>query len=321
MEQERAGGLPGMQAFLAVLDSDSPEIKREMEKGRDEVRIMTVHATKGLEAPIVFLVDPGGDAFHASHMPAVRALPVDDTFGAAAPSAMLWVPAKTFENTITSAIKAGLKQSGEEEYRRLLYVGMTRAADRLVVCGYQSKDNPNYRHWQKMVWEALEGDGHTAEPRTFTAEGDEWNGLHFGLTPERVSDEEAASPPAPADPALPAAPDAPLALPRRLPRPLSPSGASAIIDGDEPERPAGSPIRSLAMPGSSALERGRIVHRFLQVLPDMPDRERRPAAERYLARAVPLWSAEDRDRIVEQVFAILDDPVFAPVFAAGSRAE
>ena len=94
LEHERAAGLPGMQAFLAVLQSDSPEIKREMDKGRDEVRIMTVHASKGLEAPIVFLVDSGGDAVHASHIPALRALPLDRRLGDA-PPAMLWVPGKT----------------------------------------------------------------------------------------------------------------------------------------------------------------------------------------------------------------------------------
>ena len=320
MEQERASGLPGMQAFLAVLDSDSPEIKREMEKGRDEVRVMTVHASKGLEAPVVFLVDPGGDAVHASHMPALRALPLDDVFGKGAAAAMLWVPGKTFENTITTGIKDRLRKSGEEEYRRLLYVGMTRAADRLVVCGYRPANDPGYRHWQSMVWEALEKAGLPAEPCTFEADGEAWNGLHFALTPDLPGEAGAGEAPRPVA-TLPPGLDEPLAAPRRLPRPLSPSGASAIIDGDEPERPAGSPIRSAAPSGSGALERGRIVHRILQVLPDMQAADRRPAVDRYLARAASGWSAADRERLVEQVFGILEDPMFAPVFAAGSRAE
>ena len=320
LEHERAAGLPGMQAFLAVLQSDSPEIKREMDKGRDEVRIMTVHASKGLEAPIVFLVDSGGDAVHASHMPALRALSLESRYGDV-PPAMLWVPGKSFENTITSAVKAGLEDAAEEEYRRLLYVGMTRAADRLVICGYQNAENPSYRYWQKMVWEALQAEGVAARARSYAAAGEEWSGLHFSASADRDVETDGRSARTAPPPALPAALRQPLALPARLPRPLSPSGASAIIDGEEPERPAGSPIGSAADGPSAALERGRIVHRFLQVLPDMPASERAEAARRYLARISPGVRPEETARIAESVFAILDDPAFAPVFASGSRAE
>ena len=320
LEHERAAGLPGMQAFLALLESDSPEIKREMDKGRDEIRIMTVHASKGLEAPVVFLVDSGGDAIHASHMPALRALPLEGRFGDV-PPAMLWVPGKSFENTVTSEIKARLRQSAEEEYRRLLYVGMTRAADRLVVCGYQNAENPSHRYWQKMVWEALEADGVAAEARTYAAAGEEWPGLHFSLAADRGA-ETAGRPGEGAAPTpMPALLHRPLVLPARLPRPLSPSGASAIIDGEEPERPAGSPIRPSGAMSSAALERGRIIHRFLQVLPGLPAAERAEAAARYLARTCPGWPPEETRRITASVFAILDDPGFAPVFAPGSRAE
>ena len=56
---EEKTGMPGLEAFLATLESAAPEIKREMDQRRDEVRIMTVHAAKGLEAPVVFLVDSG----------------------------------------------------------------------------------------------------------------------------------------------------------------------------------------------------------------------------------------------------------------------
>ena len=57
-------GMPGLQAFVSTLETEAPEVKREQDKDRDEVRIMTVHASKGLEAPIVFLVDGGGKAFN-----------------------------------------------------------------------------------------------------------------------------------------------------------------------------------------------------------------------------------------------------------------
>ena len=46
-----------LQGFMAWLRAADTEVKRDMEISRDEVRVMTVHGAKGLEAPVVFLVD------------------------------------------------------------------------------------------------------------------------------------------------------------------------------------------------------------------------------------------------------------------------
>ena len=51
------GAPPSLQGFLSWLRDGTREIKRDMEQGNDEVRVMTVHGAKGLEAPIVFLPD------------------------------------------------------------------------------------------------------------------------------------------------------------------------------------------------------------------------------------------------------------------------
>ena len=66
-------------------ETAGPEIKREKDQGRDEVRIMTVHAAKGLEAPVVFLVDggsapsrPASAAVDAVSRPAGRAVTAKD---------------------------------------------------------------------------------------------------------------------------------------------------------------------------------------------------------------------------------------------------
>ncbi|MBI0007742.1 double-strand break repair helicase AddA, partial [Bartonella sp. M0193] len=60
-------GLPGLQAFLETIKLSDPEIKRELDQNREEVRIMTVHAAKGLESAIVFLVDSGSRIWNAQH--------------------------------------------------------------------------------------------------------------------------------------------------------------------------------------------------------------------------------------------------------------
>ncbi|NJM35325.1 MAG: UvrD-helicase domain-containing protein [Rhodomicrobium sp.] len=48
---------PTLQGFLHWLRVSDAEIKRDMEAERDEVRVMTVHGSKGLEANIVILAD------------------------------------------------------------------------------------------------------------------------------------------------------------------------------------------------------------------------------------------------------------------------
>ena len=70
-----------------------------------------------------------------------------------------------------------------------------------------------------------------------------------------------------------------------------------------------------------ALERGRLVHRLMQSLPDLPASERAAAAQRYLDRAGAAFEGDERDRLVAGVLGLLADDRFAPLFAPGSRAE
>ena len=153
---EEQTGLPGLEAFLATLESAGPEIKREMDQSRSEVRIMTVHAAKGLEAPVVFLIDSGSAPFSDQHLP--RLMPFESARGLWAGSGFLWRSAKEVANGFSQGIARYAKEKAEEEYRRLLYVGMTRAEDRLIVCGYHGKRAPQSMIWHAIVTSALTGD-------------------------------------------------------------------------------------------------------------------------------------------------------------------
>ena len=51
---------PSLTLFLAEIEATDAAIKRDMEAESDGVRVLTVHASKGLEAPIVFLPDTCG---------------------------------------------------------------------------------------------------------------------------------------------------------------------------------------------------------------------------------------------------------------------
>ncbi|SIR28936.1 DNA helicase/exodeoxyribonuclease V, subunit A [Rhizobium sp. RU35A] len=310
--------LPGLQSFVSTLELESPEIKREQDSGRDEVRIMTVHASKGLEAPIVFLVDSGSKAFVSSHVPKFRFL----TAGTARVPA--WVPGKTLANALSAADEERLRQSAEEEYRRLLYVGMTRAADRLILCGYRGKRD-NEDSWLAMVERALGADTAHCEPARFSGPDGEWGGYRWRMAsgPQRVLKREPNAADA-TDPAADALPDAlfrPLPPLPPLPRPLSPSGAGIMIEEEDGEAPFVSPLFGEQPVGSRALQKGRLTHRMLQMLPAFPPAEQEDAARRYLARTAGFWPVAEREALLASILGVLSHPELQSVFTAHAQAE
>ncbi|MBB4005266.1 double-strand break repair helicase AddA [Aurantimonas endophytica] len=319
---EEEAGMPGLDAFLSRLASAPPVLKREMDQGRGAVRIMTTHAAKGLEAPVVFLVDPGSAPFAHAHgarlmewgtMPGLRS--------GQAPG-FLWRAAKELANGVVAELKETEKQLAEEEYRRLLYVGMTRAADRLVICGTAGTRGPNEAAWLPRVQAALEADCRPVEDADGSVVawryGDE--GPAAGALPEAASVQATPAPPRPLD----LSPLPPEILP---PRPLSPSsaGAATEIEPAEVAESIGdvyvSPVLGAGEAPPLAIRRGLIVHRLLQVLPELDQGEREAAAERFVAATADDMSVGEQGRLVASALAVLDTPDFAPIFAPGSRAE
>jgi ATP-dependent helicase/nuclease subunit A len=304
-----------LEALLTTLDRAPPEVKREMEHGRDEVRILTVHASKGLEAPVVFLVDPGSAPFHDSHLPTL--LPRGFDIDGATVEGYLWQPGKALANPAVAAVKADLRARAEAEYRRLLYVGLTRARDRLVVCGYHGSRGKPQGGWHAMVERAI-----SASPQATALDGPD------GCLPAwrfRVTEPRAAAPATTASgggiaetfPPLPALPQPP-----EPPPPLRPSAAGLAIDAaGDAALPGRSPV--LDGPGDHAIarEKGVALHRLLQSLPDLAPDEREAAAQRYLERAGREWPAGQREALAAAVGRILAEPGWAPLFGMGSRAE
>jgi len=313
-------GLPGLTSFIATLEKDSPEIKREQDKGREEVRIMTVHASKGLEAPVVFLVDGGSKPFDKGLLPKLRLKPGRDD----QPDIPFWVPVKDVQSKISAEDDERLGRAAEEEYRRLLYVGLTRASDRLVVCGYRRKrDVPD--SWAQLVRMALADDEQKCVPTSFSAGGEQWEGYSW----RHHQREQSATPVASASGieardriALPDSLLRPLPPMPSLPRPLAPSGVTAVIDEADGDLIVPSALFVADTPaGSGAQIKGKIIHRLLQALPDFAPAERLEAARRYLQRATPHWSEPERERLAENILGLVEDPRFAALFGEGSRAE
>jgi ATP-dependent helicase/nuclease subunit A len=311
-------GLPGLEAFLATLERAGPEIKREMDQTRDEVRIMTVHAAKGLEAPVVFLVDGGNAPFSKSHLP--RLIPFAPSRGGWHGNGYLWRAGSGTSNNFLKQLEAAAARKAEEEYRRLLYVGMTRAEDRLIICGYYGKRAPGDMTWHRIVRDALSGAGCGERPSPFEDSGEPicrycvtgGSIIHETEAEEIVAAAEAQPVPEKLLKQLPAV--------QGLPRPLAPSGASALIEDDSEALVRSSPVLSDQV-ASFGLERGTVMHRLLQVLPQLAPESRRETAERYLSRVGANWPDAERQKALAAIFRILDDDRFSPLFAKGSRAE
>jgi ATP-dependent helicase/nuclease subunit A len=307
-------GLAGLEALVALLEEGGREIKREMDQTRGEVRIMTAHAAKGLEAPVVFLVDGGTAPFSHGHLP--RLVPVRSKHGNWHGQGYLWRAAGAMENSVTRAAAADIRRRAEEEYRRLLYVAMTRAEDRLVICGYRGVKTPGDGIWHSIVATALGGAEHST-PFEHPALGP--GALRFRASPELTTlraMEEAAKPRQPEP--MPAALSKQVSEPPVLPRPLTPSSVSVTVEPADPA-PLSSPVLA-PEPVGIGLERGLVVHRLLQVLPDM-EGAHAGAVERHVAQACAGWSEPDRQALCEEILAVIADPAFRSLFSVPSRAE
>ena len=293
---------PSLQGFLAWLRDARAEVKRDMEIRRDEVRVMTVHGAKGLEAPVVILADtmtpPAGP-----RPPRLLQL---------AGGAVVWAGRKADDVACVAAARSAANSEAEHEYRRLLYVAMTRAADRLIICGADGSRKRPPQCWYDLVRDALDP--------FLVAEGENEGKVLLYRKPAAGAVAARASSPSPA------APTARRALPPWLrqaaspatPPPLtvSPSAAFEAEIGAALARAGDTPTER-----RKALARGRLVHRLMQSLPDIPPDRRQAATERYLKGAAPDFSVAERAEIAQQVLAVLNDLIFAEAFAPGSRAE
>lgn len=304
--------IPTLQGFVSEILNNPVTIKRELEEAGNEVRIMTVHGSKGLQAPVVILPD----TFMTSAGNSLKRprLLWPDKSELEAP---LFMPTSDGAPTAYLEARQHVQDKMDEEHRRLLYVAMTRAEDRLYIGGYKGLARPRDDSWYHYIERAFAArqDAEPFELRPATDDEEAKTGLriHHPATrdPDRAKHNEEKQ-------AQTDNHTAPTWLFKRAPeepdppRPLIPSRPSI------PEPAAQSP---LSKDDPYRFKRGNITHMLLQMLPDLPAGRRRKAAQTYLAKPAHELSDKMQGSILRETFAILEDPEFASLFGAGSMAE
>ncbi len=299
LEYER-GETPSLQGFVDWLRAAKSEIKRDMEMVRDEVRVMTVHGAKGLEAPVVFLADtttrPEGH-----HPPPLLSLPAQTN---AAP--LIWVKGEKEDVGPMNDARQAARAETRNEYRRLLYVAMTRAIERLVVCGIDTGRKRPEGCWYDLVLDALRDDC-VSEPTT-DGSGEVWR---YRKGPPQAQERQTKESSGKAE-KIPVPPwlKANVTTGISAARTITASGAT---DTAAPASASGG--------RSVALLRGSLVHRLMQSLPDIPAINRRKMADDYLAGAGAKLTAGERAKLAEQVMLALEHPHFYELYGPGSQAE
>ena len=312
---------PSLQGFLDWLRRSEREIKRDMEQGRNEVRVMTVHAAKGLEAPIVFLPDTCSARFAARAMHLVELRDVPWPVGADKP--LLWPVAGAGRLDQVRSSQNALNLEEREEYHRLLYVAMTRARDRLYIAGFEGKRGRDDGCWYDLINQALQ-DGLEA-----TRDVLDHPVLRLESSQSAAVDQSEARP---------AASSGAVSLPdwatRKAPSepqrtiPLAPSRL-APLESDQDDEAHGRD-ESVAEPpilppsvlaSDNRFLRGTITHALLQYLPDLDPAGWDPAAEAFVARRGEVLRQDVRDGIVRETLAVLRSPGLAALFGPDSLAE
>ena len=312
-----------LQGFLRWFETGGGEIKRDLDQNRRrELRILTVHASKGLQAPIVYLPD-------TTRVPRDS----DRLLAGAEGEARLWLPRTDDANEAARTWRGEARERALEEQNRLLYVAMTRAEDRLYVGGWVGSKKPDRGCWYERIETGLQASSEAggpgdalqtraraiARPFDFTAAlgPDGWSGDGYELTNEgHIVEAE--------QPELPMADEAPLPDWWTEPAPGEPDPPTPLAPSQPlPDETAGGPraYSPLIADDPRRWQRGLLLHDLLRHLPGLPAAERADAARRFLAQPAHGLSPQDIEQWAGEALSVTEAPAHAALFAPGSRAE
>lgn len=294
---------PSLTYFLSRFESADHTIKRDLDSVNDEVRVMTVHGAKGLEASVVVLID--GCEVLGRDPPLLQ---LQTKTGDKIP---VWAPGKNSDSGVMAQAREILHAKGHEEHNRLLYVAMTRAKDRLVIAPYRTNGNETKQEaWCEMIRHGLvaKAGGLELDKAPYGPISVWRNGSPLARTLAAESDVPPLDPIAVPDWLTTAVAPEPEPLP-----PIRPS--SALGAADRMTRPGDGPY------APEARLRGTLVHALLERLPALAPEHRESMARAYVKARAPRLAGDLRESILVNALDVLDYPDLKPLFGQGSRAE
>lgn len=291
---------PSLQNFLLWLAQRDIEIKRDLEQGDvNAVRITTVHASKGLEAPIVFIPDTRG-------VPQARdkLLWLDEE--AEYKQVPFWSAKKAKVDKHIQTFKDVMKSKQLAEYRRLLYVALTRPRDRLYIAGWETKKNATKGNWYELIVSSLPQECEhdlqagnivtISNPQTASFEKNKLRKeeQNFTLLPNwaRTKPKPESVPP----------------------KPLSPS---RFLEAEE----AASYPSPMNLARQKAVIKGNVVHKLLEILPEVKGTDYLQEIQSVLQEYGTDLSEEEREEVSSQVLNVIGNEQFRRFFGENSKAE
>jgi len=318
---------PSLQGFVTWLRAGRREIKRDMEHGRDEVRVMTVHGSKGLEAPIVFLPDTCSAPGSGQPGPLVELDP--DSMRPGLNETFAWAVRGASKSEPVEIARAREKAARQEEHNRLLYVAMTRARDRLYIGGFEGKAGIAKGSWYETIEAGLEGGlrehrdapgGRVRRLASSQTAVHDTASRHAATATEAAALPEWATRPAPKEPILTV--------------PLAPSRIAIAETDDDGEWASLADLRDAMLPPlepasqsplylarDGRLLRGTITHALLEHLPNVNEAARADTARAFVAARGAELPEAVHNAIVTEALHILADARFGEAFGPHSRAE
>ncbi len=284
--------IPSLQNFVSWLEVNDMEIKRELEQPTlNAVRLMTVHASKGLQAPIVILPD----TTQLSPSKREASFVFDDD--------LFYYPLNAGDYDVC-ANRAHEKNVQKEldEYRRLLYVALTRAEDRLYIAGFNNTKQENRdKNWYELCHETLSAIGKEDENRHFVFESQQVVPVS-SQTNEKILNKVEKDESFAFQKALPENP---------LSKPYTPS------DMDDTDL---SPVASPLLDSGKFYKRGTLIHKLLQLLPAQDILKQKRFIKEYLQKETS-FSPIEKKNLETEVLNVLDHKEFSFIFSKNSRAE
>lgn len=295
--------VPSLAGFIQWFDASTEDLKRDADEASEQVRVMTVHGSKGLQAPIVILADATGRPGEGGALELEDA-PLGEPSGRQVP--LLDMPKDERAGRVADAHDVA-KSLVLQEHWRLLYVAMTRAEEALFIGGSlgprDAKNGPHEDSWYARV-EPLFGTEELSDPV--------WGARReLGTRSTKVpsqADENGTTDTQP----LPSWATTPIGPEPRPPRPLAPSGAGE-------EQGANPPIAAEA--AKQAARRGVLIHKLLERLPDIEPTDREAVGTAWLAKHGADLPVELRDDMLASALGVLGNPEFVDLFSPQALAE